>query len=163
MRIDPIYLVAREPEAKPTRRGFVFGTSCLLTGAALGLGGALLVRSTGPAVVPPPATTPATDNRLAWLHLLCADQTPLGDLLRYRTALLQELPRHADDSALWHGFSRLLGATLDRAAIADLALDANERQALAAELLDFLDHGPAAPTFVADDVREQLRRIARGR
>ncbi|GAB4139278.1 MAG: hypothetical protein Fur0037_05410 [Planctomycetota bacterium] len=100
MKLEPVYLVAPDPPLSsiPTRRAFLWAGIGTLAGFAGGLGCA-----TAPGVL---AGEAARDPVLLWLHRLC-DEAPVDDLIRYRAALLQQLPRHVSDPVLWHGMARL--------------------------------------------------------
>lgn len=102
------------------------------------------------------AATPPVDARLAWLHDICGDTSPLSTLIRYRVALLQDLGKHPADARLWHGLERLVTATLNDPSLSD-------RRTLAASLAHFITHGPSSIGFDARAALVDLKAIARGR
>lgn len=154
MKLDPVYVVAPErmPRTVPTRRAFLLAGVAGVVGAGGGYGlSQLLGRE--------PKTSPGRtelDPMLRWLLTLCDDSSPIEELIQYRAALLQALPRHKDNSSLWHGLARL-------AVAAETIPDDRDSRRVAAELLDFLEHGPSEPDGVMRIDRVRLQMLVRGR
>lgn len=156
MKIEPVYLVAPEPERRPprppSRRTFLLGAIC---GIGVGAGAAVVAfRSIGeapPREAQPPAVV--EDPRIQWA--LEARQGPLEDLVRANTDYLIAFAERPDLRAeLTEGLERLIVAVLE-----DDALVAGQRRILATKLAQTID-GVAADSPLRRWLRP-LRRVAR--
>lgn len=128
MRLDPIYLLAPEPDDEPTtysrRSVFAFAALALGLGFAAGTGLARVLRA-------PKAPETTDDPELAWAVGLC--EGPIGELVAYRHTLLEIGARRPEDVArIESGLIRL----------ADHVLTGNapdpDRSVMARELVAFI-------------------------
>jgi hypothetical protein len=90
-----------------------------------------------------------------WLQKVCADSTPIEQLLQYRLSLYMQLPKWSDDALLWRGIDRLVAIVMSKADLAD-------RKRVALELLLFLENADLPDDAAGRWDLESLRRIARG-
>jgi len=176
MHLEPIYLVAPEPEPKamPTRRAWLFASGAFVTGALSGtVGAGIFTGGTRDGAVAAAALDELDEHEareLRFLHELCADSSPLATLEDHMGSLLYLLAKRPDDRLLWHGMERLAQAALDGSAKGlgfggPVEVGRGPRR-LAGSLLSFLRHIPPGLCPTDDPIEidiDSLRAVARGR
>jgi hypothetical protein len=156
MNAKPVAEDGSHRESSRVRLGWavLVAGGCLAIGTTVGIATGAIVF--GPSNTEVAAAGAPTDQRLAWLHELCDDATPIETLIEYRVALMQYLPAYREDPVLWRGIERLGSAVIDDR-------DLPERQRIAIELLAFLNRAPPAVGFDKQLLVPELRMISRGR
>jgi hypothetical protein len=151
MKLEPVYLLAPKPAPKsmPTRRAWLLAGCAFAAGV---VGGSACQSWFG---VGKPETPPQIDPMRDWLQKVCADSTPIEQLLQYRLSLYMQLPKWSDDALLWRGIDRLVAIVMSKADLAD-------RKRVALELLLFLENADLPDDAAGRWDLESLRRIARG-
>jgi hypothetical protein len=152
MQLRPVFLLAPEPERRPTRRRFV--AFCATFAAAGGVLGFAAARWTSPAV----ATPRPVDPRIAWARRLAVG--PLESLWSHWDGYLAVVAWHGGTHReLWRGV-RLLA----ECAIAGSVADANVDRALVARYLVTFARSHEAPADVSlDDLVPRLVLVGRDR
>ena len=176
MHLEPIYLVAPEPEPKamPTRRAWLFASGAFVTGALSGtVGAGIFTGGTRDGAVAAAALHELDEedaSELRFLHEFCANSSPLATLEAHRGSLYHLLAKRPDDRLLWHGMERLAQAALDGSAKGfgfSGPLDVGRApRRLAGFLVSFLARIPPGLCPTDDPIEidiDSLRAVARGR
>jgi hypothetical protein len=103
MQLRPVFLLAPEPERRPTRRHLLFGIGAFATGAAAGIGLHTLAGGARPVTAGP--VSPEDRRNLDWARALASG--PADALFDSAGGYLVEVGHFPDDAVLWRGAHRL--------------------------------------------------------